>query len=687
MNMHTSEAFTMSPAVGMPADPPGSSGVAYVVAVEPVGEGEPQTYTLGAGMRANRLKVILASRGGYLSEPLSEHIVSPMLYRAKGSPAITAEEAAEIYEAAKVAKAAWREEAARKIAEADTAREQAARDLERYQPAWAKAAIVAELVHDQSDSMSDYFGHTTTRRIVLAWSSHTRDLFPEMRKAAALFAETAELATAPADAEHREKYSMGGGFYLKAGYRHSDGWRVSKTSGRWIACPGLEFTPEARGEVQPSAAPPSMAAGRFTISHHIHSRKGFDMWICQLAERVERAEYDALLAAARPLGGWYSRPWGGTPGGFAFKQESAARQFAADHGGAPEPDGGPGGGEPLPQPRASGSPKPAAPVKSSAGMGDKLRSWADALQPRIDDCFRDRLANTPKRARQAGEKRNEGGELERAQRMFRALAERYDAGDVPADLADVTTKHELLRYAGEHIERNGGYYDAGTPTGRPVPYRDAGEAAKAAALWGLLDDAGEVERRKAADLARKVEALRFASIPGYFPTPAAVVARMVEAAQLRGDDTGERVLEPSAGSGAIADMVRRHGCAVECVEHWHSLAEVLELKGHKVERADFLTMTAPADPHDGFDAVLMNPPFEKGQDCAHLRHAWGFVKPGGALVAVMGAGLTFRQGNPYAATRDFIEEHDGEVIELPAGAFKESGTGVASVMVTLWKPL
>jgi len=101
--------------------------------------------------------------------------------------------------------------------------------LAENRPAWAKSAIVAELVSDQSDSQSDYHGSTTKRTVLLAWSKHTRDLFPEMRKAAANFEPTASLATAPESAEHREKWSMGGGFYLKDSYRHRSGWKVSKT--------------------------------------------------------------------------------------------------------------------------------------------------------------------------------------------------------------------------------------------------------------------------------------------------------------------------------------------------------------------------------------------------------------------------------------------------------------------------
>lgn len=166
-------------------------------------------------------------------------------------------------------------------------------------PADAQALIVAGHDLDQSDSQSDYFHHTTTQIIVLAASTHKRDLFAEMRKAAALLPQTEHLGpgkghftvyaiadkdiqsngaacwqgsisrwhdeikktfdtkeaaenyikTAPAPVsidfagvglvtfsfklseekiEHREKYSMGHGYYLKDGFSNSTGWKVYK---------------------------------------------------------------------------------------------------------------------------------------------------------------------------------------------------------------------------------------------------------------------------------------------------------------------------------------------------------------------------------------------------------------------------------------------------------------------------
>jgi len=61
------------------------------------------------------------------------------------------------------------------------------------------------------------------------------------------------------------------------------------------------------------------------------------------------------------------------------------------------------------------------------------------------------------------------------------------------------------------------------------------------------------------------------------------------------------------------------------------------------------------------------------------------VKPGGALVAIMGAGVMFRSTKPYSGFRAFVEAQGGAFEDIPAGTFKESGTGVASVLLTMTK--
>lgn len=106
-------------------------------------------------------------------------------------------------------------------------------------PAGVTHVIVAEHEENESDLQSDYLGSRTTETIYLSWSKHGRDLFPEMRKAAAKFEHTAHLAEAPqkpegaseywtAPDEHREKYSMGAGYYL--GRSRYSGWNISKSN-------------------------------------------------------------------------------------------------------------------------------------------------------------------------------------------------------------------------------------------------------------------------------------------------------------------------------------------------------------------------------------------------------------------------------------------------------------------------
>ena len=73
----------------------------------------------------------------------------------------------------------------------------------------------------------------------------------------------------------------------------------------------------------------------------------------------------------------------------------------------------------------------------------------------------------------------------------------------------------------------------------------------------------------------------------------------------------------------------------------------------------------------------MNPPFERGQDREHVRHAYGFLNPGGRLVAVMSEGPFFRDRRADRAFRDWLDALGAEVERLPAG------TGVQTRLVVL----
>lgn len=546
-------------------------------------------------------------------------------------------------------------------AAADDAREVFYSEAARRVPAWAESVIVAALEHDDCDSYTDYYNVKTSRSVILGFSRHCRDLFPELRQAAALFPDTAELTDAPASAEHREKYSMGGGYYLKLGNRYTTGWRVHKVrlgTDKARSMPVADWLPDAPAPIAPAAA--TATAGGFTIARHPHTKLGFDMFICSNAERVERETFDAQRDQAKAAGGWYSRPWGRTPGGFAFKLEADAVAFVAACGGAAAPM--------VETPDATSAPRTVAAV---AGLADRFRDMADGLESEIVSKFGDRRRNTPKQQRQAAEARNDGLHLKRVQKALRGLAAAHDAGAVPPALAAVRTKSIINDLARAKIERSGRYYDAGFDTGKPNSDTPA-----ALALWDIIGGR-DVAAAQAEQLRRKIDSLQFANIPGYFASPPAVVSRMIDAAEI-GDCA--RVLEPSAGSGNILDAVRlAYPSATLCAYERHeSLREILLTKGYALAGSDFMEAEA-----GGFDRILMNPPFERGQDMQHVRKAFELLTPGGRLVAVMSPGPFFRQNSAATEFRAWLDAVGGYHEPLPSGSFKAAGTGVETVLVTI----
>lgn len=164
----------------------------------------------------------------------------------------------------------------------------------------------------------------------------------------------------------------------------------------------------------------------------------------------------------------------------------------------------------------------------------------------------------------------------------------------------------------------------------------------------------------------------------FFPSPPSVVARLMELADVQ---HGMKVLEPSAGKGAIAYACANAGATVDCYELMES--NFLTLYGDSrlgvVRHMDFLTQT----PEKLYERVVMNPPFLKQADIRHVLHAVNFLKPGGLLVSVMAASVTFRDNKLTQDFRDLIFHRGGNIELLPNGAFKESGTMVRSVIVTL----
>ena len=171
----------------------------------------------------------------------------------------------------------------------------------------------------------------------------------------------------------------------------------------------------------------------------------------------------------------------------------------------------------------------------------------------------------------------------------------------------------------------------------------------------------------------------------YTPTEVAVdVARWAV-------EPGDHVLEPSAGQGSLVAAALDAG-ALSVTALDVDEANVVALRslndkrgGIEVFNRDFLYFAAhhEAEP---FDAVLMNPPFSRNQDIAHVRAAWNLLRPGGRLAAITSPHWTFAQDAASQAFRDWFNGSvDGSWTELPEGTFKDAGTLVRTVLIRATK--
>lgn len=166
---------------------------------------------------------------------------------------------------------------------------------------------------------------------------------------------------------------------------------------------------------------------------------------------------------------------------------------------------------------------------------------------------------------------------------------------------------------------------------------------------------------------------------GHFPTPAPLARRLV--VDVAGVREGHHVLEPSAGSGNIVRAIIDAGGIPYAVERDYERRRALTEIAGVCGGDDFMDF----DPDTArFDRVTMNPPFcvvGRGDHLDHVRHAHGMLVEGGVLAAILPTSIKFRRDRRYKEFRQWGEGLGWEVIDLPEGSFKESGTGVNTVII------
>lgn len=315
---------------------------------------------------------------------------------------------------------------------------------------------------------------------------------------------------------------------------------------------------------------------------------------------------------------------------------------------------------------------------------EAMRKLASGMQRRIDHARRPMTQNsTPKRQKEYGSRLHDAENLERVQRALLVLADSQEFGTLPPELVINTLKEiSPLVYKGL---LSGGYYDV-----KPDPqYRDKSLAG--VQLQAMVDayvQPGDAERERANRLRQLEDKVRFSPIEGFFPTPPAVCGRMRD---LLGAALGMRVLEPSAGKGDLAEAVRGLGIDVRCIEINFTLRGILEAKGFDVVGCDFVEWVATQKlwPTLNYDRIVMNPPFERGQDAEHVMLAYAVLAAGGRLVSIVSDGPFFREDSRSQDFRQWLEALGAETLSMDDGSFagKDSfrRTGIKSRIIVVNK--
>jgi PRTRC genetic system protein E len=183
----------------------------------------------------------------------------------------------------------------------------------------------------------------------------------------------------------------------------------------------------------------------------------------------------------------------------------------------------------------------------------------------------------------------------------------------------------------------------------------------------------------------------------FFATPENLGMHLIGLSPISLTQPRIKILEPSAGDGALIKCI--HAIApdveVDCFELMpvnikklnalpnvffmgEDFLQAVELDGQFSDKILF---------KERYDLIIANPPFTKNQDIDHIYAMYKCLKPGGALVSIVSKSWTFGEQKKQVTFKNWLKSIGAYLEEVDAGKFKESGTMVGSMIISLRKDL
>lgn len=171
-------------------------------------------------------------------------------------------------------------------------------------------------------------------------------------------------------------------------------------------------------------------------------------------------------------------------------------------------------------------------------------------------------------------------------------------------------------------------------------------------------------------------------------TPRELIFKMVMLLDLHKNPnyTKHSILEPSAGSGKIADYLRENiydmlPYDLTCVELNEDLCECLKIKEHNYHRGDFLSFK----PIRKFSRIIACPPFKGNIDLEHIKHMYNLLEDDGIIVTLTSPYWVVNNEPSQVEFRKWLSDKVYEMYMVADNTFVEKEKTVPTAILKICK--
>lgn len=165
-------------------------------------------------------------------------------------------------------------------------------------------------------------------------------------------------------------------------------------------------------------------------------------------------------------------------------------------------------------------------------------------------------------------------------------------------------------------------------------------------------------------------------------TSRVVANKLIELAKLT---SFLKVLEPSAGEGAIVDAIMEKYPniypAIDCVEVNEAKCNILIEKGYNAYHEDFLNFK----PFILYDRIIACPPFKNNVDLLHIMKMYDHLHWGGFLVSLTSPLWIVNNEHHQVFFRNWLADKKYAMQMLPDNSFMEKGKSVPTMIIKISK--